>query len=269
MFVWAEDFSYAYYRRLLGVAQDKFKCFLVGDASSALEYSDGPRLIMRHDIDVSLQRALDLAKIEKEMGVRATYMVIPNCLLYSIEDSESHRILQQLLELGHEIGLHFDLPEAFRQMPPALDTLLTMIENDCTRLEAALGGVQLRSVSFHRPIQALLRGPFRLNSRINAYAAELFGAMYLSDSKGVWSCGEPIPLLRGTDSTLIQLLTHPIWWREAHMPAADRLEQFFQINSTGKPDSEVNGFDRSLAATVPGVRRSGLTPEAAHDSRAV
>ena len=66
------------------------------------------RVSLRHDVDESLERALVLARIEHELGLRATYFV-----LHTAPYWRSPRLLDALLELqddlGHEVGWHNDL----------------------------------------------------------------------------------------------------------------------------------------------------------------
>jgi hypothetical protein len=252
---WAEDFSYDYYRRVLRIIKENFKLYVVADAPQAIR-EEGKRLIMRHDVDVSLHRALDLARVEGKAGVAATYMIIPNAPLYSIGDRKSVAILQDILSLGHEVGLHFDLSERDRKATVSLKNVTDKIECACGQLELALGGTQVRSISFHRPPAALLGGPLLVAGRVNAYGKEIFSAGYLSDSKGMWRSGEPIPGLMKPGMNLVQLLTHPIWWGERHLSASERLEQYFRSETQGRPPKAAAQFDTLLTQVVPGVVRT-------------
>src|SRR5690348_2510590 len=65
-------------------------------------------VIIRHDVDVSLEIAGDIGEIEREMGVQATYFVMISNSFYNIHSYEGRRSLARLRELGHDIGLHFD-----------------------------------------------------------------------------------------------------------------------------------------------------------------
>ena len=65
-------------------------------------------VILRHDIDLSLGKALELARIEHENNVSATYFVLLSTDFYNIFSIKSNEILVKILGLNHEIGLHFD-----------------------------------------------------------------------------------------------------------------------------------------------------------------
>src|ERR1700687_4480615 len=65
-------------------------------------------VILRHDVDVSLEAAVNIAEIEREMGVQATYFAMISNSFYNIHSYEGRRSLARLRELGHHVGLHFD-----------------------------------------------------------------------------------------------------------------------------------------------------------------
>jgi hypothetical protein len=111
------------------------------------------------------------------------------------------------------------------------------------------------SISFHRPIPWMLRGPLIVCGKVNAYADELSG-WYLSDSKGNWRAGEPLSQIVQERHRILQLLTHPIWWGEEHQSPAERLESFFLGQTRDMKPGRTEHFDQMLTATIPGIRRS-------------
>ena len=248
---WAEDFTYSYYRRLLETASTRFECRLFSEAPDAVATGTNT-LLLRHDVDLDLSAALAMAEVEHEFGFRSTFMVMTACPLYSVRDQASRRILAELVNLGHEIGLHFDAHQSEETSPGALEVL---IARDCDALADA-AGAPVPSVSFHRPQPAFLRGNLIVGGRVNAYARELMDA-YFSDSKGSWRGGEPIGDVRRTEASILQLLTHPIWWDTDHAGAAVRLERLFRRRTSGSSPEQSKQLDRDLAETVPAVTRQG------------
>src|SRR5687768_15087996 len=109
---WDNDFSYAYYRRLLVAAASAHRVCLLRDAPTVLSggVAQQPAIFLRHDLDFDLESATTMAALEAEMGVRATYHVLVNCPFYRIADASFHSCMRALLELKHEVGLHFDFP---------------------------------------------------------------------------------------------------------------------------------------------------------------
>jgi hypothetical protein len=70
---------------------------------------DRPIVAIRHDIDSRLESAVELARLENERGIRATYFVLHTASYYDNRERllEALRLLQD--SYGHEIGWHNDL----------------------------------------------------------------------------------------------------------------------------------------------------------------
>ena len=64
--------------------------------------------ILRHDIDMSPQQALEIARIEAGLGIRATYTVLLTGEFYNPFEASTRALLREIKALGHDIGLHFD-----------------------------------------------------------------------------------------------------------------------------------------------------------------
>lgn len=61
-----------------------------------------PVIIMRHDIDRSPQRALDVARIENRYNITATYYFRKRKMTYVTH------IIDEIASYGHEIGFHYE-----------------------------------------------------------------------------------------------------------------------------------------------------------------
>jgi len=258
---WSSDFSYGYFKRILQAIKSNFELRLLSEAPRILNTIGQPKLILRHDVDVSIKRALRMAEIESESGICSTYMVMINSPLYCVEDKPSGGILRELINMSHEVGLHFNLDDAERNSNCEISTVEAKIHSACKQLEN-ITGLSVLSISFHRAIEMkFLRGRSVVCGRVNAYSQELI-AWYLSDSKGCWREGEPLPKLLRPDKPLLQLLIHPIWWGEEHMLPEDRLQEFFDTKTQGQSPQYVKAFDTALASIIPSVRRRGFHNEA-------
>ncbi len=66
------------------------------------------QILLRHDVDLSLHYALDMALVEKDQGIRATYYILLHSSLYSPLSPEGRETVRKIKEAGHEIGLHID-----------------------------------------------------------------------------------------------------------------------------------------------------------------
>src|ERR1035437_2091949 len=169
---WSSDFSYGYFRRILQAIKSNFEPYLFSEAPQVLNTVGQPKLFLRHDVDIDLNRALKMAEIEKELGICSTYMVMLNSRLYNIEDKGSRAIILQLVSMGHEIGLHFDFDDDKRNQNLSISFVESNMYSDLKQLEDVIQ-LPVQSISFHRPLPQFLRGPLKVAGRVDAYAQEL------------------------------------------------------------------------------------------------
>jgi len=180
-------------------------------------------LIVRHDIDMSLDFAEPIAEIESELGISATYFVLVGSELYNPLSKHSRRSLNKIRSLGHKVGLHFDAS----CYEGTLDSLDVAAEVECSVLEQVTGE-SIQVISFHRPVSELLGLARALAGRRHAYEPRFFTDMgYVSDSRGAWHYGHPFDQQAVLDGRALQLLTHPIWWTQEFVEGAlPKLERF-------------------------------------------
>ena len=233
---WDLDFSHDLLLRLVRQVEGNHRFELLGDAPRALGAGDAVAFV-RHDVDVSLSHARDMALVEREWNVRTTYHVMSRSPFYDLASTTSRAELAEIARAGHEIGLHFFASE--EQLKFEAPELEAAIDVECMQLEDLLGA-PVRSLSFHLPPAAVLKGPLLLGRRVNAYAADLLG-WYLSDSRGRWREGDPRESLTKPRSKVLQLLVHPIWWGKSHAPPDERLGGFVQqiAERTGRSFEDV------------------------------
>ena len=253
---WSSDFSYSYLEKLLRFAADNFECHVISEARNLPGTEPArPVIFIRHDIDVDPLRAAAIARIECNLNLRASYMVMTNSPLYRLEDPSSTSVILQLLAMGHEVGLHLDFGTVAASRD--IESKLSQVRRACERLESIIQR-PVESISLHRPSRPFFGGPLIIDGRVNAYSSELT-AWYLSDSAGSWREGEPLPKLLRLDRPSLQILIHPIWWGDEHMSAQDRLQGFFEMATTGCSPEEKKTFDAALAGHLVRVRRAGLS----------
>jgi hypothetical protein len=215
---WSADWSYEYLRRLTAKVKSRYALTTLANAPEVLA-SEARTAFIRHDVDVSLERAQKLATLERSWGVTATYHVMLSCPFYDVHDASARAALAAIRASGHEVGLHYHPTHDEAASPPhAADE---EIDGACRRLEDLLGE-PVRSVSFHLPPPGLIGGPLRVAGRVNAYAAPLLD-WYLSDSRGRWREGEPLVTLDKPRSSYLQILVHPLWWGETSEEPTVRL----------------------------------------------
>ncbi len=202
-----DDFTLAGYSRLLGELQERgYEARGFHDAEV-----DRRHVILRHDVDMSLDAAVRMGEVERELGVASIYFVLVRTELYNLFSAANERHLRQLLSDGHEIGLHFDAA----LYPESLEEIETACATECSLLEEFLGE-RVRTISFHRPAKRLVGLDRPLAGRRHAYEPRFVSEIgYCSDSRGAWRHGHPLDHPALAEGRALQLLTHPIWW-DAH-----------------------------------------------------
>jgi len=169
--------------------------------------------IIRHDVDMSPERALALAKIEAEEGIRATYTILLTGEFYSPFEKQVRNQISQIAELGHDIGLHFDAAWHGIETEIQLEDKIQWETEILTKLLSSDQNHLVRMFSFHNTT------PFTMGCRErsygglrNAYAGVLQDQVqYTSDSNGYWIHRSWKTLL-DENHERIQVLTHPEWW---------------------------------------------------------
>lgn len=142
---WSADFSFAYFKGVIGAIQTNFECRLLSQAPKALQQPPPkPVLFLRHDLCLDPTGALTMAQMEHEFEIQATYqatyMVMTNSRLYKVEDDSTVFTLRQMIGIGHEIGLHFDFDsEEERQENPDLGSqVVPKVRSACELLESII-----------------------------------------------------------------------------------------------------------------------------------
>jgi hypothetical protein len=202
----ASGFTRDDYRAMLETALDRgyaFKAFDDPERDAA-----EPVCLLRHDIDADLGAAATLAQIEHGLGVRATYFLMLRSPMYNLFGRANHRLVQEILEQGHWLGLHYD--EGF--YPDGRLTLHDWVELEADVLRRVFG-VDVGAVSFHQPGPEVLENTFKLEDLVNTYDRDDVGGFeYVSDSNMVWRAQSAAEIFSGVVHPLLHLLIHPLWW---------------------------------------------------------
>jgi len=135
--------------------------------------------ILRHDIDYSPRAGLELAELEARRGYRASYFLLMHSRHCNLLEPRYAGLARRLVELGHEVGLHYEA-RFFLAFPPEQAERLLEAE---LALLSELAGERVVSIAMHQPgLNA--EDPFRDHPRlINAYAPRFARDIaYISDS---------------------------------------------------------------------------------------
>jgi hypothetical protein len=144
-------------------------------------------LLLRHDVDLSLEAALAMAELEAELEAPATYFLMTRSEFYNLDAPSGHDAIERLRRLGHRVGLHAVYPDAHRD----------------ARLDPVL--------AWHNPDPEYMTAP--VEGVVNAMQPGFFDPEhYRSDSNQRWRHGCPHPELVGGGFEWLQLLIHPEIW---------------------------------------------------------
>ena len=169
--------------------------------------------VIRHDVEYSVQRAYNLAKLEESMGIKSTYLfqIRNNC--YNTLSVQNVRAIQEMHAMGHSIGLHVHCG-----LLKDYVTVSDMVLQDMDIL-ATSTKIPMNVFSFHRPTVSLLTSNLKIDNLINAYGELFFhpyqgrqpnqlNVKYISDSNHTWKYGYPTT----SNNSKLQLNFHPFSW---------------------------------------------------------
>jgi hypothetical protein len=144
-------------------------------------------LFLRHDVDLSLEAARTMARLERELGAHSTYFMLTESVFYNLDSALGRDTIAELRDLGHAVGLHAVHPRAARD----------------DRFDAV--------VAWHNPDADYVHEP--VSGMVNVMQAPWFTkGRYRSDSNQHWREGCPHDELRTGAFEWLQLLVHPEIW---------------------------------------------------------
>ncbi len=200
------DFTEAEYRRLLKVAKEKRPFVRLAEYQTP-----GPACIWRHDVDFSIHRACRIGEIEAEEGLSSIYFLHLHNTFYSLLEREIADLVNRLLDLGHEIGLHFD-PGFYAEGKAQLSKLLRAEKKMLTETFQT----EINAFSIHNPDTCADRTGMereQIEGMVNASTSEFRQSYsYCSDSNGYWRFRPLNEIIEDVTVERIYVLTHPGWW---------------------------------------------------------
>ncbi len=205
-------FSFDDYREIIRLVKESGRAATYAEALHRKEF-----ILVRHDVEYSVDRARELSRVEDSLDFHAHYFFQWTNNSYNILSRKNRDILTDMHERGHIIGLHFalngmtDMELIRRRIRQEMEMLADML------------GFPVDCFSIHRPSPAVLAENIKLPGILNAYQDEFFSfdpkaspeselpVKYLSDANHVWRYGYP------DEETIarhprIQILAHPFAW---------------------------------------------------------
>jgi hypothetical protein len=223
------DFTYEHYREILEAGKEKYEFRLFK------EEKKDRSILMRHDVDFDLRGAQKLSEIEKSLDVRSTYFIFLQSPFYNSLEQENKEVLFSILDNGHEIGLHAD--------PHSTNDVKNSVKTEAKILKKIIGE-RIRTVSFHRP-KNYADGKTDIGEFLDAYSLKHQGFEYFSDSNMELKNGCLNDVFNSNEYNRIQVLTHPIWWKQFSRTRDERIDRFLEgqnQNLIQKAKENVRGY---------------------------
>lgn len=250
-------FSYEDYKEIIRIVKGTGRACGYADAFGKDRF-----IIMRHDVEYSVERAYQLAKVEQSMDFISTFFFQWTNNSYNILSRRNMDMIKDMHERGQHIGLHFalngmtDMTQIRKRIKMEMEILSEMF------------GFEITEFSIHRPSKDVLRENIKLEGILNAYQDEFFtfaeqitpetklGVKYMSDANHIWRYGYPDEgNILGSDK--VQILTHPFAWCKKGYDNFDNYKSLLQekyIELVESVDNECKDFgeykDYFLAKSV-------------------
>jgi hypothetical protein len=136
------DFTLAAYRDYLQAIKSSYQNILRLDEFFHAKPKPETFCLIRHDVDRKPKKALKMAELEKEMGIRVTYYFRAKSHVFKPE------IIKKISSLGHEIGYHY---ESLSDTNGDISLALKDFENNLKRFREI---VPIKTISMHgRPFK--------------------------------------------------------------------------------------------------------------------
>ncbi|MBT5400313.1 UDP-N-acetylglucosamine 2-epimerase (non-hydrolyzing) [bacterium] len=219
------NFTYSEYEKTLKILIDEgysFESF--SDTQEMLDL--GKRFVlMRHDIDLSLEKALMIAEIESKFRVTSTYFIMLRNDFYNIFSKQGTEIINNIVKFGHQIGLHFDC-SAYPQNLTNKEFSQACLD-ECKVINEWFN-INIEIISYHRPGKVVMSGDCSISHPLHHTYMPLYTnkISYKSDSRGKWGHGHPLESQAFKDRKPLHILTHPIWWNKRPIAPYQNLHKF-------------------------------------------
>lgn len=204
--------SYKNYRTIISDIKKSGKYVDFADAIGKEEF-----IVMRHDVEFSLERAYKLSIIESENDFSSTYFVQITNNSYNALSKRNVDLIKEMVNNGHHIGLHYHL-NSQKDSVSVRDGV-----RDQLRIMSEMLQMNIDRYSFHRPVKEVYYYNIDIKGTINAYSPEFFtyaenvtkdtvlDVKYIADSKHRWNYAYPNHETFNKYKK-IQILIHPFSW---------------------------------------------------------
>jgi len=168
-------------------------------------------IYLRHDVDVSIEMAVELAQINASLGIRGTFFLLLRSLYYNLLSHRTLRRVREIHNLGQHLGFHYYLPPT---IPTSEDEFAALVLGDFNIVKSHVPEIE-PVFAWHNTRQDLLmRGlNFKVPGLVNVHNSYFIKEIpYYSDSNMRHSVDKFGEVIRQKDQKVLHLLFHPLNW---------------------------------------------------------
>tara|TARA_B100000035_G_scaffold259091_1_gene229597 strand:+ start:775 stop:1509 length:735 start_codon:yes stop_codon:yes gene_type:complete len=207
------NFSFSEYKKIILY----YKKFLKPVFFDEINKDSNNFFIVRHDVEFSTERALELAKIEKkELNIKSSFFFQITNNSYNLFSYENRKIVSSIKKMGHKIGLHFNYKGK---------NLKSKIKKELLNQSKIFNQEFKNEYKFfspHRPSKFPFLFKLKHKNLKNTYDQLFFNnfekakknkfkTIYLVDSRHEWKCLHPLKLDL-SEHRKVHLVFHPDAW---------------------------------------------------------
>lgn len=234
------EFTHESYLKLLADIQSMGRKFVGFDTVTP---EDDNYVILRHDVDFSLPKAVEIAKLDRQAGVSSTFFVLLTAPYYNALSYDGVNCIHEIAAMGHKIGLHYDA-SGYEDLTE--QQRLNRVRMRADMLQDAIG-MPITMIAQHKPGKSTVKQVFP--DFIDAYSPQFFKDIaYMSDSRRLFLTSDLLDFFR--NHSRAQLLLHPLWWNKVNMTRAEILADMLKRSNdyiSGHLQSELDTMDAHLA----------------------
>lgn len=199
------------YRRILEQAGQLGYSFVSFADFFANEAARQQSILLRHDVDYSLELARELANINASCGAMGTFFVQLRSPVYNLLEERNLVCLQEIVRNGQKLAVHFRYPPS----GCSADELQASVGRELQIYQEETGFQFESVVAWHNPTADLVGAdsPFAGVELLSAYAPPFFvDGHYFSDSNLRNMPEDFLRILGEKRGTFLQILFHPFYW---------------------------------------------------------
>lgn len=244
------NFSYQEYRTIINLIRKHLPIIRFDDVTCSTE----KYCVIRHDVEFSIERALQLAKVESYLDIQSTYVFQICNNNYNPFSHKNRDLIHEIHQLGHDIGVHVHLGN-FEESKESVEYYII---KQAQLLSLALD-YPINKFSIHRPLRKHIENVLTIPGYINMSDAKFFTytesfdiytlpVLYLADSNHSWKYGNPLKI-DFSKINKMQLNCHPFSWTEEGL---DNWNNFYiltkekQIEAVHSINEEIKTYPKAL-----------------------